>query len=60
MLSNLKEAEDQDHKLIMKALGVAQDNVSLALSSIQAQLWMQSTVALVIREGSEGISPVEF
>lgn len=44
VLPNLKEVEDQDHKLIVKALSMAQDNVSLALSCIQAQLWMQSTV----------------
>lgn len=58
VLSDLKEAEVHDHKLIVKALNMAQYNVSLAFSCIQAQLWMQSTVTLVLREGSEGIFPI--
>ncbi|XP_066845245.1 LOW QUALITY PROTEIN: uncharacterized protein [Anser cygnoides] len=54
-----EKAEDQDHRLIIDALSMAQDNVSLALSCIQVQLWMQATAALIIREGSEGIFPAE-
>lgn len=60
VLPSWEKVADQDHELIIKALNVAQDNVSLALSCIQAQLWMQSTVALVIREGSEGAFPIEI
>ena len=55
MLPRWEKAEDQDHKLITDALSMVQDNVSFALSCIQAQLWMQATAALIIREGSEGI-----
>lgn len=47
------------HKLIIDALSMVQDNVSLALSCMQAQLWLQATAALIIREGSEDISPAE-
>ena len=55
MLPRWEKAEDQDHKLIIDALSMAQDNVSLALSCIQAQLRMQAAAALIVREGSEGI-----
>lgn len=34
--------------------------MSLALSCIQAQLWMQSAAALVKSEGSEGAFPIEI
>jgi len=40
--------------LTADALGAAQNNVSLALSCVQAQLWMKSTVAAIIREVEEG------
>ena len=60
VLPKWEKAADQDHELIIKALYMAQDNVSLALSCTQAQLRMQSTVALVIREGSEGAFPIEI
>ncbi|RMC21231.1 hypothetical protein DUI87_02089 [Hirundo rustica rustica] len=60
ILPKWKEAEDQDHKLIINALNIAQNNVSLALSCIQAQLWIQSIVALVVREGNEGTFPIEI
>lgn len=42
-----EKAEEQDHKLLRDALGMVQDNVSLALSYIQAQLLMQSAAALI-------------
>ncbi|XP_058664607.1 uncharacterized protein LOC131560012 [Ammospiza caudacuta] len=60
VLSKWETAGDQDHKLIAEALGTVQDNVSLAFSCIQAQLWMQATAALIIREGSEGSFPAEI
>ncbi|RMC10979.1 hypothetical protein DUI87_12171 [Hirundo rustica rustica] len=60
ILPKWKEAEDQDHKLIISALNIAQNNVLLALSCIQAQLWIQSIVALVVREGNEGTFPIEI
>lgn len=42
------------------ALSIVRTNVSLALSCIQAQLWMQSMTAPVIREGEESTLPVEI
>ncbi|XP_071895524.1 uncharacterized protein [Anas platyrhynchos] len=60
VLPKWENAEDQDHKLIIDALSMIQDNVSLALSCMQAQLWLQATAALIIREGSEGIFPAEI
>lgn len=60
ILPDLAKTSDQDHRLILNTLGVAQDNVSLALSCIQAQLWMQSTASLIIREGNEGYFPIEI
>ncbi|KAK4806434.1 LOW QUALITY PROTEIN: hypothetical protein QYF61_013927 [Mycteria americana] len=41
------EVNEKDHQLIVDALGVTQNNVSFALSCIQAQLWMQSVVAAI-------------
>ncbi|XP_067164812.1 uncharacterized protein [Apteryx mantelli] len=64
LLSNVlpqwERINERDHHLIVNALGVAQYNVSLALSCIQAQLWMQSVVAAIIREGEEGTLPTEI
>ncbi|XP_067170013.1 uncharacterized protein [Apteryx mantelli] len=51
---------ERDHQLIVDALGAVQINVSLALSCIQAQLWMPSMVAAIIREGEEGTLPTEI
>lgn len=56
----MKKVEDQDHGLIIDALAMVQDNVSLAFSCIQIQLWLQSTAASIIREGSEGAFPIEI
>ncbi|KAK4811065.1 hypothetical protein QYF61_016351 [Mycteria americana] len=50
ILPQWERINERDHQLIVDALGVAQTNVSLALSCIQAQLWMQSMVAAIIRE----------
>ncbi|KAK4806569.1 LOW QUALITY PROTEIN: hypothetical protein QYF61_020470 [Mycteria americana] len=54
------EEKEKDHQLIVDALAVTQNNVSLALSCVQAQLWMQSTVAAIKREGEEGTLPTEI
>jgi len=59
VLPRWEKTEDQDYKLIIDALSMVQDNASLALCCIQAQLWIQATAALIIREGSEGIFPAE-
>ena len=37
-----------------------QDNTSLPLSFIEAQLWMQSVRAAIIREGEDGTLPTEI
>ncbi|XP_031980095.1 uncharacterized protein LOC116451072 [Corvus moneduloides] len=50
ILPDLAKLSNLDHELILNTLGTAQDNVSLALSCIQAHLWMQSTASLIIRE----------
>ncbi|XP_072707269.1 uncharacterized protein [Ciconia boyciana] len=60
MLPQWGKVNEKDQQLIVDALGVAQNNVSLALSCIQAQLWMQSIVAAIIREGEEGTRPTEI
>ncbi|XP_053911664.1 uncharacterized protein LOC128850707 isoform X1 [Cuculus canorus] len=64
LLSNIlpkwEKMNVKDHKLILDTLGVAQSNISLALSCIQAQLWMQTVAASIIREGEEGIFPTEI
>ncbi|KAK4825339.1 hypothetical protein QYF61_026858 [Mycteria americana] len=60
MLPQWERISERDHQLIVDALSAAQNNVSLALSCIQAQLWMQSMVAAVIREGEEGTLPSEM
>ncbi|KAK4806026.1 hypothetical protein QYF61_007003 [Mycteria americana] len=60
LLPQWGKVNEKDHQLIVDALGAAQNNVSLALSCIQAQLWMQSIVAAIIREGEEGTMPTEI
>ncbi|XP_063177384.1 uncharacterized protein LOC134508994 isoform X1 [Chroicocephalus ridibundus] len=64
LLSNIlpqwEEMGEKDHQLITNALGTTQNNVSLALSCTQAQLWMQSMTAAIIREGEEGTLPTEI
>lgn len=59
VLPKWRESKDQDHSLIADALKGAQDNISLAHSCTQTQLWVQSTVALIIREGGKGVFPTE-
>ncbi|XP_030921224.1 uncharacterized protein LOC115949082 [Geospiza fortis] len=60
VLPEWEETGDHDQKLIVEALSAVQDNVSLAFSCIHAQLWMQATAALIIREGGEGNFPAEI
>lgn len=40
-------------------LGTTQINVSLALGCFQGQLWMQTAIAVIIKEGEGGTSPME-
>ncbi|XP_037995592.1 uncharacterized protein LOC119702133 [Motacilla alba alba] len=60
VLPEWENTEEQDHEVIINALGTASENISLALGCTQAQLWMQSVAAAVIREGGEGIFPAEL
>ena len=54
-----KQINENDHEIILEALDTAQSNISLALSYIQAQLWVQSVASAIIREGEEGVLPSE-
>ncbi|XP_071884738.1 uncharacterized protein [Anas platyrhynchos] len=60
ILPHWEQIEENDHQLIVNALGKAQGNTSLALSCIQAQLWIQSVAAAIIREGEGGTLPTEI
>ncbi|RMB99949.1 hypothetical protein DUI87_23358 [Hirundo rustica rustica] len=60
ILPEWEDTEERDHEVIINALGTASENISLALGCTQAQLWMQSVAAAVIREGGEGIFPAEI
>ncbi|XP_077645678.1 uncharacterized protein LOC144247889 [Lonchura striata] len=60
ILPNWEKVNMNDHELIIEALNATQSNVSLALSCIQAQLWIQSVAASIIREGEEGTFPTEI
>lgn len=48
---------ESDPRLSVDALGAAQSTISLALSCAPAQLWTQSTVAAIVREGEESTIP---
>lgn len=50
----------KDREFLLGAIDGLQNNVSLALSCIQAQLWVHSITALIIREGEEGAFPTEI
>lgn len=48
--SETEKYQNANHELLADASGITQCNVSLALSCIQAQLWLQTTNAVIIRE----------
>lgn len=48
ILPQWEEFNAQDHRL---TAGTLQTNISMALSCIQAQLWIQTMVSALIREG---------
>lgn len=56
MLPSWEAVNEKDHQLISDALSIVQTDVSLALTSIQAQLWMQLMTATITREGEETIT----
>lgn len=53
-------ANTEDHLFIADAVGTLQGDIALAMSCIQAQLWMQTVAESIIREGEEGILPTEI
>lgn len=60
ILPEWENIEEWDHQLIINTLGTSSENISLALGSTQAQLWMQSVAASVIQDRGEGIFPAEI
>lgn len=59
-LSKWERINEKDHQLMVDAFGVAQNNVSPALSCTQAQLRVQTTIAAITREGDEDTLPTEI
>lgn len=60
VLPTWKKISEKDHQVLLQALGIEQNNVSLALSCIQAQMWVQSVVAGILRDGDNGVLPTEI
>ncbi|XP_068023774.1 uncharacterized protein [Melanerpes formicivorus] len=60
VLPTWEQINEKDHQLLLRALGTEQNNVSLALSCIQAQMWVQSVVAGILRDGESGVLPTEI
>lgn len=60
LLPQRERTHMKDQQLIVDSLAIIQGNVYLALSYIQAQIWMQSTVAAIVREGKGGTSHTEI
>uniref|UniRef100_A0A8C3RGZ0 Uncharacterized protein n=1 Tax=Cyanoderma ruficeps TaxID=181631 RepID=A0A8C3RGZ0_9PASS len=60
VLPTWEQISEKDHQVLLQALGIEQSNVSLALSCIQAQMWVQSVVAGILRDGDNGVLPTEI
>ncbi|XP_027758309.1 uncharacterized protein LOC114067216 [Empidonax traillii] len=60
VLPTWEQIDEKDHQVLLRALGIEQSNVSLALSCIQAQMWVQSVVAGILRDGDNGVLPTEI
>ncbi|XP_066405256.1 uncharacterized protein [Molothrus aeneus] len=60
VLPTWEQISEKDHQVLLRALGMEQSNVSLALSCIQAQMWVQSVVAGILRDGDNGVLPTEI
>ncbi|NP_001159385.1 uncharacterized protein LOC422926 [Gallus gallus] len=60
VLPTWEHISEKDHQVLLQALGIEQNNVSLALSCIQAQMWVQSVIAGILRDGDNGILPTEI
>lgn len=60
VLPTWEKISEKDHQVLLQALGIEQNNVSLALSCIQAQMWVQSVVAGILRDGDNGVLPLSL
>ncbi|XP_074673093.1 uncharacterized protein LOC141920293 [Strix aluco] len=60
LLPEWEEISIKDHSLIIEGMEALQNSSSLALSCIQAQMWVQSIISNILREGEEGILPMEI
>ncbi|KAK4818000.1 hypothetical protein QYF61_004113 [Mycteria americana] len=60
VLPTWEQISEKDHQVLLQALGIEQNNISLALSCIQAQMWVQSVVAGILRDGDNGVLPTEI
>jgi len=60
ILPQWEETSEKDSQLTASALDATQSSISLALICIQAQFWMQSMTAAIIREGEEGTLPTKI
>lgn len=54
-----EQMEENDHTLILEAVNKSQVDLSLALSCLQDQLWMQSIMAHLLRPGYRSHIPME-
>ncbi|XP_074667534.1 uncharacterized protein LOC141917847 [Strix aluco] len=59
LLPDWERTNIKDHSLILEGMKTLQKDTSLALSCIQAQMWVQSIISNILREGEEGILPTE-
>nr|XP_010297308.1 PREDICTED: uncharacterized protein LOC104632952 [Balearica regulorum gibbericeps] len=60
VLPTWEQISEKDHQVLLQVLGIEQNNVSLALSCIQAQMWVQSVIAGILRDGDNGVLPTEI
>lgn len=60
LLPEWEKVNEQDNLVLLKALGVAQENVPLVLACIQSQGWVQTIVAAIIQEGDSCTLPDEI
>lgn len=59
-MAHIRIPVDSHHQLIANTIETVQDNVSLALGCIQAQLWVQYMTAAITWEGEDGTLPAEI
>lgn len=60
VLPQWEKTNMKDHQLIVDTLAASQNDTFLALGCIQAQIWIQSVVAAIVREGEGGTLPIEI